>query len=218
VVVVESCCIPRLPISLAVKQVASNGAEEDIITCFATDIAKVKRRRFVHIPKCFPYSPSDLTWFALLDTYSSCSKHTYTRDDIRLALHTHTHMTIIASPCADFHSNSVLYLLTSLFSAANSSTFLNSFVIRDASHKANKQSIYCYCGHNKQRSATNERESKGNLQQKVVDESVCPMLVCNRCHQHFHFECVKCIDEPLLVGDDSYNFRCGICNLRFLYI
>jgi hypothetical protein len=102
--------------------------------------------------------------------------------------------------------------------SADSPTFLSSFEIRDASHKANKQSTYCYCGKNKQRNDTIEGRSKGNVQPTVVDESVCPMLVCNRCHQHFHFECVKCIDEPLLFGDDSYNFRCGVCTLRSFFL
>jgi hypothetical protein len=204
VVVVKFCCIPRLPISSAVKQVASNDTEEDSITCFATDIAKVKRRRLVHIPQCFPYSPSELTWFEL--GYIFVLLYTYTHDDHCF------------STCRfEFEFSSLIADIVVF--RANSSIFLSSFEIRDASHKANKQSTYCYCGQNKRRSANNERGSKGSSQQQVVDEPVCPMLVCNRCHQHFHFECVKCIDEPLLVGDDSYNFRCGICNLRsFVYM
>jgi hypothetical protein len=50
------------------KQVDLNGIEEDNIACFATDVKKLKRRRLTNMPKCLPYSPSDVKWCALLDT------------------------------------------------------------------------------------------------------------------------------------------------------
>jgi hypothetical protein len=91
-------------------------------------------------------------------------------------------------------------------------------LVWDESRVRNTHATYCYCGKTKggqspaEVSSQNEPNDK-QVTKEIADDPQFPMLVCNKCRQHFHFECVKCTDEPLLFGDDSYTFRCALCNL-----
>lgn len=62
----------------------------------------------------------------------------------------------------------------------------------DASHKINRQGVYCYCGGS--------------------GEWIRQMLQCSRCQQWFHEKCLRSLKYPLFLGDRFYIFVCSMCN------